>query len=550
MPSYVLFFSVSDGVRRAEVVTVTAPDFATAWRRGTQRVERLVASRKMTVQFLRVDWVEYAEAMTWRDLQKRLEVTKRNYFRRGISLDDKFKHAFLEAELNSNAMLYGGATLAHAVVNQGNFRRYATIRHGLKDLAFPEEETVWVFSSRGAFASAGSPDVHLLGGAGLTAGRRIIDRLTADDVTGLIRRGSAYLASQVGPQGRFHYGWHPCFDRPIDAYNSLRHASTLYAMIEAYEVTRDLQLRQAIDRGLEYLTGVLIKTVERETASLAFLVDPSSEIKLGGNAVCLLALAKYSEVTGTDRYLDLLERLALGILHMQDPETGRFSHVLLHPTLEVKDEFRIIYYDGEAAFGLMRLYGLTGDARWLAAVKKAFAYFMEAGHWKAHDHWLAYCVNELTRYEPDEQYYRFGIKNFVDYLDFVIERITAFPTLLELMMAAEKMIVRLQGQPEYRHLLDEVDLDKFYRALETRARHLLNGHFWPELAMFFANPAKIAGSFFIRHHAFRVRIDDVEHYLSGFVAYLRFLQEREASNEPAAVDIAGEQPDLLVSAAM
>jgi hypothetical protein len=48
-----------------------------------------------------------------------------------------------------------------------------------------------------------------------------------------VRDSALYLADQVGDDGRFVYGNLPCFDRRIDTYNALRHASSTYAMIEA-----------------------------------------------------------------------------------------------------------------------------------------------------------------------------------------------------------------------------------------------------------------------------------------------------------------------------
>lgn len=535
---YAVFFSASDGRERACVVHAVAPDFDTAWREGVVRLQRQLARRKLAVEWLRIDWVTAVETTTWAALHQRLAATRRNYFRYGIAFDAGLETAFLEQELNANAMLYGGVDVAHAQVNQKNFALYATSRFDkAPTLDFSSTAPAYVLSVRGVFCDA--QGVFLLAGPGLHAGRRELPELATGDVDALIVAGSNHLARQVRKSGQFHYGWFPCFDRPIATYNALRHASSVYAMLEAWELTPSPALKGAIDRALHYLVTDLIRTLPLPDGDLAaFLVDTGDEIKLGGNAVCLLALVKHAELTGERTHLALLEQLALGIRHMQDAASGRFVHVLGFPDLGVRQDFRIIYYDGEAAFGLLRLYALTQDARWLAMVEQAFEHFIAAEHWQAHDHWLAYCVNELTRYRSDERYYRFGLQNVADHLDFVLTRETTYPTLLELMMAAREMLERLAGEPALRHLLRAVDLEKFHRAQEFRAHYLLNGHFWPELAMYFKNPARIVGSFFIRHHAFRVRIDDVEHYLSGFVAYRKYLQGgcRTPMPVPASVE--------------
>jgi len=526
---YVLFFSYTNGNTRARVETFRGPTLAAAWRRGIMRLRKQATRDPNVLRWLRVDIVDGIRQNDWGTLKQQLTQVKRNYCRQGISLDPGFRHAFLETEINANAMLYGGPKYPHCVVNEKNFRRYARLRHGLAGVDFENDTPVWMFSSRGFFRDSDQPHViHQIAGPSRAAGRRIVEVLDDDILSTLIETSSSFLAGEVGEDGRFTYGWHPCFDREINAYNCLRHASTTYAMIEAWEVTRDEALWAAIERSLTWLRREAIRvTALPDGSEAAFLIDVSNEIKLGANAVAILAFARHAAVTGCRNHLPLLERLALGVRHMQRKD-GSFVHVLNYPDLSLKEAFRTIFYEGEAAFALMRLYKLTDDERWLQTVENAFEHFIAKEHWRHNDHWLSYCVNELTLYRTEKRYFQFGINNIRDYLDFVLNRITTFPTLLELMMASQSMFERMERISEIRHLLEEIDLAKFQRALHFRARYLLNGYFWPELAMFFANPQRIVGSFFIRHHAFRVRIDDVEHYLSGLIAYREKFTERRA----------------------
>lgn len=518
-PMVVLFFSCTDGSRRAVVRTASAATFDEAWALGVARIREAICDDRGMMRWLRVDWVDAVRAIGWAEFEAQLPFVKRNYFRLGLTLDPGFHHAFLETELNANAMLYLGAGQPGAGVNKANFRRYARERHGLRTLDFPPDGDVWLFSTRAVFAGEDGL-IHSIDGAGPNGGIREQEALTPETILAMVRSGSAYLARQVRDDGRFDYGWHPCFDRSIETYNSLRHASSLYAMIEAWGVAPDDGLRAAIDAGIGYLVDSFIKWSKLEDGTdVAWLIDEGNEVKLGGIAAAILALTKYEQVFGGRRHGALLGGLGAAILAMQDARTGRFDHVLTYPSLRLKQSFRVVYYDGEAVFALLRLFRATGEGRWLDAATRAMDHFIAEKRWREHDHWLAYCVDEMTQVRPLEKYFALGLRNVGDYLDFIEHRITAFPTLLELAAATERVIRRLQDHPACRHLLDSFDLDRFRGAMHARARYLANGHFWPELAMFYARPDRIVGSFFIRHHAFRVRIDDVEHFLSGLIAY-------------------------------
>ncbi|CAM4115129.1 hypothetical protein [Lederbergia lenta] len=123
--------------------------------------------------------------------------------------------------------------------------------------------------------------------------------------------------------------------------------------------------------------------------------------------------------------------------------SGGFIHVLSYPSFAIKDIYRIIYYEGEAIFSLLRLYAIDRDETWLNEVKSSFDYFITNDYWRHHDHRLSYSANELTIYAPEDRYFIFGLKNCQGRLDFIYHCVTTYPTFLELTMAAYKMIDRL-----------------------------------------------------------------------------------------------------------
>ncbi|UQB41506.1 hypothetical protein JX580_07380 [Thiomicrospira microaerophila] len=516
-----LFFSYCSGEQKAKQLNITSSTPEEAWMSLLTTLEKKEDKKlsQVFVRWLRLDWIVESNEHTFVELNADIRASTNGFYTKGISLDPSFEYALLESELNANGILYTGSVdKGHwqSDLNELKLKTYVQKKFGNKSpVKFTDSTLFYTFKTCGCFISSNTFYEIRDGGR-----YRNIKQLDEKNLKYVISASRRFLTSQIQPNGRFVYGIVPQGNRTFTGYNAMRHVGAVYSLLDAWAGEEEKVSKQSIDLAIQYAINKLTLSLNMNGKKLTFLVD-GDEIKAGGIGLCLLMLVKYTELTDDLRYAEVMEQLAEAILFIQQPD-GSFTHVLDASTLEVKQAYRTIYYDGEATFGLMRYYQLNKEQRWLDANIKAFNYFCEKNHWKAHDHWLAYALNEITKYVQDDRYFELGLKNVFKHLNFILERETYYPTLGELVMASYQLIKRIEAIPEKQHLLETYDMDKFHRALEYRMHYLLEGFYWPEIAMFFDTPFRIVGSFYLRHHEMRTRIDDVQHYLSGYVAYKRY----------------------------
>lgn len=233
----------------------------------------------------------------------------------------------------------------------------------------------------------------------------------------------------------------------------------------------------------------------------------------------------YKELFKEEAYNKLLIALGNGILTYLDKEKGSYSHVLNYPDYRLKEAFRTIYYDGEATFALLKLYELTGEEKWLSAAKSAVENFIAQDYTRYRDHWIAYSMNELIKYCPEERYIAFALKNAMTNLEVIKKKKTINPTSLELLMATYEMYKRLPQQFRYKDILTQQEEQRFLETIHSRVSLMQNGYFYPEYAMYMKKPQVIYQSIFIREDKMRVRIDNLQHFLGGYSKYyLHFIQ--------------------------
>ena len=485
-----------------------------------QNISKLALKfKKKTGQFpewIKLDIVTSTEKVLFKELKKVLINTRRNYVDFGIAFDNLWNLAILPEEINANAFVRPDNTTKELFLSDKNInnylRKYTTNKKAFSSEFYDEKEVV-KFYTQGFFID--NEEVYELYNNGYRKGLRKVAHLESE-IDQLIESSTHFLQNMLLDNGKYIYGYFPHFDNEIGFYNILRHSSSTYALIEGLAYLGESL--QPVEKAIDYVISNQLLEVE-DKAYVYDDTEDANEIKLGQNASFIFAVCEYLKYEHHPKYLEVSQKVAKGILSMIDEDTYETTHLLNYPDLSVKEKFRIIYYDGEAALALLRLYQRDKNELWLKTVENLMDRFIEKKYWQYHDHWLGYCTNELVQINPQEKYFEFGIKNVNTYLDYIKNRETTFPTFLEMLMATYRLVEKAK-ETGYEELVNHL-IDKEYlkEVIDIRADYQRVGFFYPETAMYFKNPSKILGSFFIKHHGYRVRIDDIEHYLSGYVQY-------------------------------
>ncbi|MCL2694241.1 MAG: hypothetical protein FWE60_03950, partial [Oscillospiraceae bacterium] len=355
---FVVFLSVCNKKERARVFHGTGSSLPGAWDDARRNLNAFYKGISFDAAWVKADVVTNYKEIPTIELNE-IMVTEQwvNFTRVGISLDADFTNAYIEAEINANKIItyytereiYAQeADFSSNRIFLENLNNYRKTYYGLKPLdSVPERITV--FTARGFFCGEEDNLVYELYSNSMDYGRRRVDEVTGREVREIIIGASEYLARQIGDDGKFIYGYFPVFDNELKSYNIVRHASSLWSLINLYRMSGDKELIPKLEASIGYMNTF----IEYKDENTAYLVErKAGEIKLGANGVAIIMFTEYMDVFKSKKYVDLVRKFANGILQLQNPKTGGYWHILEFPGFTRKEEFRTVYYDGEATFAL------------------------------------------------------------------------------------------------------------------------------------------------------------------------------------------------------
>lgn len=505
-----IILSFSDNISSAVVKNATDISAEKAYTKVKEDVKKYIHKKQYDLKLLKVDVVTDIQNVTLDEFEKSLKEIPHIYaYRRGIIIEDsQGKDIYLlESELNANSII--DYTNYKLDINRLNNYLYYCGKNQIKKI--PTE--LRTFSTISYFCD----DKNNLYDIDSELGFRK-QELNKNEIDKILDTSMNYLFNMIGDNGKFIYGYYPLADEEIESYNILRHAGSTWSLILEAD---SMEERQKIEFALDYIVST-IKYLDDETGFVQEIVE--GEIKLGGNALSIIALCEYTEKYNDTRYVDVLNKLGNGMLDMQKKD-GSYIHVLNMEDFSLKNEYRTVFYDGEATFALSKLYSVTKDKKYLDAAEKTVKFFIDNDYTQYNDHWISYAVNEITKYIDNVEYYEFGLKNVANNIDKISTRKLTTHTEFEMILQCFELYERIQEREIKFEYLNEFPIEKLLKTIKERAEFQLRSYMYPEVAMYLVNPIKYSNIFYIRADYYRIRMDDIQHSALGYHFYNKYFNK-------------------------
>ncbi len=358
---------------------------------------------------------------------------------------------------------------------------------------------------------------------------------TPEGLLAAVRLGAEYLCRILDSEGRYVYLYHPLDDRNDTQYGWLRHAGTTYALLEAYEEFGTARYLEKAELALRYLAAHLHED-HGSDGKYALDTHDEEQQKVGGAGLALLAFAKHAAVTGKRDHLETMRALARFIVK-QEYEDGHFrANADLEKETGKQLKREPVYYPGEAALGLLRLYAIDPQPQYLDTARRAADWVVQVRDAfvsednQEHDHWMSYAYNELYRITHDGAYleHAFKIGRAIekkrhraegapapDWAGTFFEGQTTPASTRVEAYDADIALSRFAGKPEAWLLGPAQEV----------ACSMLGQQFRADNDYFVSNPAKAEGG--VRESLFvqDVRIDYVQHAMSAWLHLARILRD-------------------------
>lgn len=508
-----VFLTVSDGETVAHVVHGSGTTLEAAWTAAEQAAGELVREQLLSTVYLKADIVNRVEQISSSQLGARIASDAGIYgefFRKGIAFDAAFASSLLEAEINANELIDYDVT-KNLVMEK--VRLYLNEKDAPVVQTLPE--TVYLFTCRGyikdldgCYGLNEQPDSDY--------GRRtvqVVDRsYVSERLTGVAER----MFEQMDENGQFANGYYPILGLPIEQYDLAGQAMALSALSQYSEALDSAGLhRDQLEKAAASLASHI---VERDENTAFVLNRDTNEISAGAGIQSLLAFLTYAQTADDAQYAQLAQKLGNGLLAMIDASTGKLNHVWnTDYTLKTAQTDRT--FDSTAVYALSRLYGETEDERYLNAARTMTDALIRENYTQYGDCWITVAMEELTKYDKRTEYFNFALRNFNDNADALENRVISLPQYTILLVGTYRIYTDMRAENITTDLFTAFDYNRLVTLTVARAEDLLNGIAYPEVAIYFHNPADCFDSFYVRQDGFRVRLDDNAAFLAAYLDY-------------------------------